>query len=484
MSNKKSIFIILALSFATHLAFFGHPNETVFDEVHFGKFVSGYYTGEYYFDIHPPLGKLIIAGFAKIVDFKSEYNFTEIGKEFPDNKYLALRFLPAIAGTLLPLIIFLLTLELGISRMAAFAGGLLLIFENSLLTQSRLMLLDQFLLLFGFTSLLFYFKYHNQSNIRYLILQSSPDPAKLGQETIPRKNVGMFSVFWKWNSNLFFMAVFAGLAVSIKWTGLSFIALPILIEVAKTLKIPETLKTAIKLTIVSFMAVLRMASFFLISFIIYFLVFALHFALLPNPGLGDAFMKPNFRENNIVKNIWDLNTEMYKSNQRLMASHPYSSQFYTWPLMARPIFYWVKDNARIYFFGNPVVWWSSTIAVIYFMFDFFRNKKNYTYWLLVIGYWLNLLPFIGVKRVMFLYHYLTALIFAILILVYLIDPERTNGHDKSRPTSYGASKIKKRLLAGLVIASIAAFLFFAPLSYGLPLSEKAYNARIWFASWR
>ena len=62
MTNKKLVLIILALSIATHFAFFGHPNETVFDEVHFGKFVSGYYTGEYFFDIHPPLGKLIITG--------------------------------------------------------------------------------------------------------------------------------------------------------------------------------------------------------------------------------------------------------------------------------------------------------------------------------------------------------------------------------------------------------------------------------------
>ena len=128
MTNKKSVFIILVLSIATHFAFFGLPDETVFDEVHFGKFVSGYYTGEYYFDIHPPLGKLMIAGFAKLFNFKPEFNFAEIGEKFPDKKYLALRFLPVLAGTLIPIIIFLLILELGISPIAALAGGLFIIF--------------------------------------------------------------------------------------------------------------------------------------------------------------------------------------------------------------------------------------------------------------------------------------------------------------------------------------------------------------------
>src|SRR3990167_5284194 len=155
---SKYLLFVLALSVVTHFAFFGHPNETVFDEVHFGKFVSGYYTGEYYFDIHPPLGKLMIAGFAKLFDFEPEFNFAEIGKEFPDKKYLALRFLPILAGTLLPLVIFLIALRLGFSRMGAFAAGLLIIFDNALLTQSRLILLDPFLLLFGFTSLLFYLR--------------------------------------------------------------------------------------------------------------------------------------------------------------------------------------------------------------------------------------------------------------------------------------------------------------------------------------
>src|SRR3989344_4292180 len=103
MATRKVLLItLLVASIAVHFAFFGQPDQVVFDEVHFGKFASAYYTHQYYFDIHPPLGKLLIAGFGKLFDFRPEYTFANIGQPFPDNSYLALRFLPVLAGTLLP----------------------------------------------------------------------------------------------------------------------------------------------------------------------------------------------------------------------------------------------------------------------------------------------------------------------------------------------------------------------------------------------
>ena len=115
MKERKYLLVLLGIGLLTHFLFFGHPNQTVFDEVHFGKYVSGYYTHEYYFDIHPPLGKLLIAGFGRLFDFRPEFSFAEIGDEFPDSKYMALRFLPSLAGSFLPAVIFLLAFQFGFS---------------------------------------------------------------------------------------------------------------------------------------------------------------------------------------------------------------------------------------------------------------------------------------------------------------------------------------------------------------------------------
>src|SRR3989338_5412551 len=134
MASKLNLLIILFIaSIGVHFAFFGHPNETVFDEVHFGKFVSAYYTHEFYFDIHHALGKIMIAGFAKLSNFKPEFAFANIGEPYPNKQYLVLRFLPTLASSILPLIIFLLLLEMGIPLFVAFVGGFLILLENALL---------------------------------------------------------------------------------------------------------------------------------------------------------------------------------------------------------------------------------------------------------------------------------------------------------------------------------------------------------------
>jgi len=124
MQKHWPIILILAVSLVIHFAYFGQPAETVFDEVHFGKFISGYFTHQYFFDIHPPLGKLLISGMGYLGGFKPGFSFAEIGQKFTDHTYLWLRFLPTLAGALLPLVIYWLAVELGLSRWGALVAGL------------------------------------------------------------------------------------------------------------------------------------------------------------------------------------------------------------------------------------------------------------------------------------------------------------------------------------------------------------------------
>ncbi len=436
--NKKYIWIILALSLITHFAFFSYPAETVFDEVHFGKFVSGYFTGEYYFDIHPPLGKLMIAGMAKISDFEPGFSFKDIGQKFPDNSYKWLRFLPRLAGAILPIVIFLIALELGISQKFAFLAGLLIVFENALLAQSRFILLDSFLLLFGFLSILFFLKFRSSNSIFYIL----------------------YSIF------------FAALAASVKWTGLGFLGLIGIVYLINWLRSRHKIKLALK----------GFTFLILIPLIIYFLIFTVHFLLLDKPGPGTAFHPANFQQKNIVEKFILLNSELYASNARLGASHPYTSHWYQWPFMNKPIFYWDGSSyakasedtvAKIYLLGNPLIWWLSTITVLYSILLILKNKLRglqFSHWSLVIGHLVNWLPFIFIGRVMFLYHYFTSLVFGILILAYILDK--------------ADFKHKKIAFNAILAGSITLFLFFSPLTYGFAIPEWYYNLLVWLPSWR
>jgi hypothetical protein len=54
----------------------------VFDEVHFGAFAGQYIRREYYFDVHPPLAKMLNALGGWLVGFKGDFGFDNIGDKY------------------------------------------------------------------------------------------------------------------------------------------------------------------------------------------------------------------------------------------------------------------------------------------------------------------------------------------------------------------------------------------------------------------
>ncbi len=397
--NAWYILVILVLSLVTRFAFFGHPSETVFDEVHFGKYVNGYFTGEYYFDIHPPLGKLMIAGASKIGGYTAgDFTFDNIGTGFQDSVYKFMRFLPSLAGALLPLIIYLLALQLGFTKNGAGLAAALIIFDNALITQSRFILMDSFMLLFGFTALLFYTK-----------------------------------------KSLLWAGIFVALAIAIKWTALAFLGIMGVLYLFAWLKETGKLKNAL----------MGIVFLIVIPFLVYFSIFKIHFDLLPNSGPGDAFMSQEFRDGELgaFGKFKELNKVMYTSNKSLDAEHPFSSAWWEWPINKRAIFYWSSAEGDIWFIGNPLVWIFALLGIIYTLI---HRPKTSTQRFLIFAYFANWLPFIFIGRVMFLYHYFPALIFAILALTYFLD-----------------RRIKKAHYVGLVFMIFVAFVIISPFTYGI-----------------
>ncbi|HEV8216525.1 MAG TPA: phospholipid carrier-dependent glycosyltransferase, partial [Gemmatimonadaceae bacterium] len=58
---------LTALSFLTHFWKLFTPAAVVFDEAYYEKFAGAYFTHKFYFDVHPPLGDLMYAGIAKLL---------------------------------------------------------------------------------------------------------------------------------------------------------------------------------------------------------------------------------------------------------------------------------------------------------------------------------------------------------------------------------------------------------------------------------
>ncbi|XP_017081211.1 protein O-mannosyltransferase 1 [Drosophila eugracilis] len=139
---------LFLLAFGTRFYKLATPPHIVFDELHYGKYISMYLHNIFFFDQHPPLGKQLIAGLVNLAGYGGNYTFTQIGEPYSaDLPIFWFRFVPAMCGSLLAPSVYKLLLEAKLSRWSSALGGLLVVLDNSLLTQSRFVLMESMLLL-------------------------------------------------------------------------------------------------------------------------------------------------------------------------------------------------------------------------------------------------------------------------------------------------------------------------------------------------
>lgn len=151
---------LFVLGFLTRFYKLSYPRNVVFDELHYGKFISHYIKNIFFFDQHPPLGKQIIGSVAQFIGFNGNFSVAHIGSEYDENiPIFWLRFVPALCGSLLPSSAYHVLLEAGVSKWCSLLGGLLIVFDNALLTQSRFILMESMLLFFCSIGLLFLLKF-------------------------------------------------------------------------------------------------------------------------------------------------------------------------------------------------------------------------------------------------------------------------------------------------------------------------------------
>ncbi|XP_047134650.1 protein O-mannosyl-transferase 1 isoform X1 [Hydra vulgaris] len=138
------------------------PKAVVFDEVHFGKFISYFMKNRFFFDVHPPLGKLLYAAAGYFSGFDGSFEFDKIGQEIPPNQIhhvYVLRLVPSLFSVFLVPVVYEIILELGCTYWFAVLGGVLICFDNMLVVQSKFILLDSIMLFFIAFSICCYIKF-------------------------------------------------------------------------------------------------------------------------------------------------------------------------------------------------------------------------------------------------------------------------------------------------------------------------------------
>eukprot|EP00298_Acanthocystis_sp_HF-20_P017090 c21663_g2_i1.p1 GENE.c21663_g2_i1~~c21663_g2_i1.p1 ORF type:complete len:609 (+),score=201.09 c21663_g2_i1:300-2126(+) len=442
MSLIDWILVLILIVLATFSRFYqiSVPQDIVWDESHFTKFLTWYFTGHYFVDIHPGLAKMI---FALVLSFTSFEGANELKVQWwikngfigtsdwkllyrdeHGSPYTTLRCTSAVFGILLVGVTYPTIKAMGCGRVAAFLGAWFILWDNLILLQSRLILTDIFLYFF------------NMASYGCSFMCARTD-LSFKEE-----------IFWT-----FMTGFMLGCAVSVKYTAIGTmglvgvhqaIAIFTLMWNSEKSKVQTIIQVSKKAIWKSFLMIFTISS-------IFFGLWILHIFILPYEGQGTGFMNEEFQmslvpklsvdggtpdpdacpnhynawkdcgwpaitqkecesigccydptstrkwcypkgivprtQMSLVNKIKEVLRATWSNNQgETVMIHPHMSEWWEWPTMnCRQVpFGSVRPKGKIISIGNPAVWWtviatffiSLLVGIIYSIYKFTISTKT------------------------------------------------------------------------------------------------------------
>jgi len=325
------------------------------------------------------------------------------------------RVVDVIFGALIIIALYYLALVIFKEQKYAIFSATLITYSFMHLTQARVSLIDTFGVFFVILSFIYLYIFIERQKLRYLL----------------------------------YSAIFFGLAGSVKWSGVfaSMGYLGILIYIY-LIKYPLKREfRGYRLSLYGFF------TYSIIGLLSYYITFYI------------------YMENNSFNSIINYQINMYNYHSQLKATHPYSSEWYSWIIDYKPMCYYreIKNGlfSSITAFGNPAIFWMGLLGVFILACNSLHYKRLESGFILFAFLGLYL-PYIFIGRLMFIYHFYYAVPFLILAITYLF---------KNLFKS-------KTLFYGYLIVVIGLFLAFYPVLSGTEV-VKSYvdNYLVWFKHW-
>jgi dolichyl-phosphate-mannose-protein mannosyltransferase len=438
----------------------------VFDELWFANDAHNDLLGKDYFDPEPPLAKLIIALGIKLFGFNS----------------FGWRFMPALFGTALIPLMYLLARQLLAVRFFAVAAGVLTAFDGMTFVESRTAVID----IIPITLVV----------LAYLLFQ-----LHLNADGVIRRRL-----------MIVLTGVTLGLALGAKWTALAAYG-TIIVILALRLMLRWTRYDSATGGIALLSLALLPAIFYGLSFIRY-LTITHGITNLAQPAL--SFTPFHFHLGAAWTEIAEWHRQTWIYHTTLKADHLFYSPWWSWPLDFRPVVYYYAGQglgvdqpsgsalvAEIFNLGNPLIWWAATASLIGIAVGLpavirdYRSQRAldpadagvrdgagpvdqrlYAAIFILVAFLAAWLPLSRVPRGLFLYHMLGGLpamfLGLALVLTYL---HSVRGRLPALATRFNGAVPAYAYL----VMVIGFFFYFYPLWTGLPLTANALNSHVWFA---
>ncbi|XP_055586526.1 protein O-mannosyl-transferase 2 [Uranotaenia lowii] len=271
--------VVLAATIGTRFYNVTVPDHVCWDETHFGKMGSWYINRTFFFDVHPPLGKMLIGLSGYLTGYDGKYPFDKPGDKYNGTHYEGMRiFCTALGAAIVPMSFHTVWDMTGSLTASGFAAAYLL-FDIGILILNRYILLDPPLIFFMTASVM--------------------GMARVTKLT--RDGVSFGGKWWGWLS---FTGAMLACTISVKFVGL-FVVLLVGLHTASDLwDVLGDLSRPIAYTVKQLLA--RAATLIVLPIILYATFFFIHLHVLNRSGSGDGFYSSGFQSNLIGNSLFNV----------------------------------------------------------------------------------------------------------------------------------------------------------------------------------
>ena len=175
-----------------------------------------------------------------------------------------------------------------------------------------------------------------------------------------------------------------------------------------------------------------------------------------------------------LMDVYQMQWSMYNYHATLMATHPFASPWWSWPLMTRPVWLYVSNLpngtvSTIADMGNPAVWWVGLASVALAVEEGIRKKNEICLFLVTI-FLFQWIPYAFISRILFLYAFYSNVPIITLATAYFINKSWSR-------------RLGKAVVLAYLIAVVALFVAFYPVISGMPTSQYWRDSLKWLQSW-
>ncbi|MGJ0119362.1 dolichyl-phosphate-mannose--protein mannosyltransferase [Williamsia sp. MIQD14] len=456
----------------------------VFDEKHYVPQAWQVLTGGNWIEdnpayglvVHPPVGKWLIAAGEGL------FGYTPLGW----------RFMSAVVGIVMVLIVYRLTRRVARSTLIGAVAGVFMIVDGVTFVSSRVGMLDIFQIFFvlGAMAALVADRDQMRARLHRVSVEGRMADSPFG----PRLGFR----WWRFGA-----AVLLGLGCATKWSGIYFVLFFLLLSLGldvanrKAYHVERPWVGTLRRDVIP-------AGFSLgaVPIMVYLGSFAPWFAgetsvYRYEVGNSIGYGGPFSWVPGAFRSLWYYEAGILKFHEGLTNSagnhHPWESKPWTWPMSLRPMLYAVQNGPdrcgggeciRVQMLiGTPAMWWLAFPMLLWGLWRWIL-RRDWRYAIVIVGYGAAWLPwFANLDRQMYFFYATAMAPFLIMGLALCVGD--LLGAD-GRWATFG----RERRMLGAIIASIYIglvimnFVWMWPILTGQPLSLHMWNMQMWLPSWR